>query len=84
MIISSESLGSAFYTYSHLLDADKKEELQKFLNNVDYSKYQNTDEFKMVNRIWANSNRDIHFENTGLEDLVYKIDMSDLYGLTII
>lgn len=82
MIISSESLGSAFYTYSHLLDAGKKEELQKFLNNVDYSKYQNTDEFKLVNRIWANSNKDIHFDNTGVEDLVYNIDMSDSKAAT--
>lgn len=77
IVFSSESLNSAFYTYSHLVTEENKNKLNDFLYNVNYLEYENTDQFKSVNRIWINNNHKVSVKDTGVEDLAYFMDMSD-------
>lgn len=76
-VFSSESLDSAFYVYSGLLDDDSKAVIREYLGNVNYLEYENTDVFKSVNRVWGNTMYDIHLEDTEVADFAYLMDMSD-------
>lgn len=75
-VLSPESLNTAIYTYSHLTTAEDRDSLQKYVKN-NYLSYNNTNEFKSVNRIWVNKMYNANLDGTGVEDFVYELDMSD-------
>ena len=83
MCYSPISFNTALEIYSHLIeDNEARDEILDFINHINYSRYESVigadnGIYKIVNRIWANTNRDLHFDNTQVEDLVYFIDMSD-------
>ena len=83
MCYSPLSFNTALEIYSKLIeDNEAKDEILDFINHINYSQYESvTDEedgvYKIVNRIWANSNWELNFDNMGVDDLLYFIDMSD-------
>lgn len=81
-VFSSESLDAAFCVYSHLLTEEGRHNVEQYLGNRDYLGYENTDVFKSINRIWVNTNYDVHMNATDVEDLGYSLDMSDSKNAT--
>lgn len=77
---SPVSLNTALSIYSKLIkDGTAKDEIQNFIGSKDYLNYKDAEKgvYALINRIWANSNKNLNFDGTGVEDIVFAINMTD-------
>ncbi len=80
VIYSPVSLHTAMALYGEMLeDGDAKKNLQEYLRGKSYLgyRYDHTDVYKSLNTVWANTNKDLHFESLGDAFPLRMIDMSD-------
>ena len=77
--IAPESLNSALDMYQRiLLDGDEKNDILNVLDGRDYLSYVSTSDYKLVNRIWANTLHPSDFSSVpDLQPYVYEIEMLD-------
>ncbi len=79
-VFSPESLKTALALHSTLMTEESREEVLASIGDRDYLAYESNETFKTVNRLWINSNKDIHTENIkdeSAQKVICEIDMSD-------
>lgn len=76
-VFSPESRGIALAMVSELLSDGDREKVEQYLDGRDYLGYKGTSSFKIVNRLWINDAFRFDFGDTKLQDIAYRLDMSD-------
>lgn len=78
-VFSPESLKISLDLYATVLTPGSADEIHAFTDRRDFLEYESTNAYKIVNRLWVNSNKDFHEDKLpdNAKDTVYKIDMSD-------
>lgn len=78
---SPVSLNAALDIFSYMIeDGEQKDSIRQFIGDRNYIAYKDlssSGKYTIVNRIWANSNKDLNFDDNYVGPYVYEIDMSD-------